>query len=312
MVSWLNATWIYIGAVIGAGFASGQEIQSFFSLEGGFIGLLVAGILFTACGIKIFLDVYDYGIDSYDQYLVLKTGRLSSFFRWTSGLFCLCCYCVMMAGANAVVKSFNGSYGGILFALFCFIIFLKDVKGVALVNGLSTPIIIVGMLWVGFSGIIPTYAPAMTQSVLYVSYNMLGCLPVLATMIPYFKKRKDPILAGAAGGIVLVALMLLTYFAVPETNGELPMLDLSQEIGLGGLYGIVLLLSMLTTAVSSGMGFIKTLKIKPLFSNLILLIAAVCLLPFGFATLVSKLYTFFGMISTILIFFVLKKPKQLK
>ena len=43
---------IYVASVTGAGFASGQEIMQFFSAyeTGGFWGILLAGVLFSAVG----------------------------------------------------------------------------------------------------------------------------------------------------------------------------------------------------------------------------------------------------------------------
>ena len=48
----INLGLIYIGTLVGAGFASGQEIMSFFTIygKGGFFGLTVSCVLFFFLG----------------------------------------------------------------------------------------------------------------------------------------------------------------------------------------------------------------------------------------------------------------------
>ena len=99
--------------------------------------------------------------------------------------------------------------------------------------------------------------------------------------------------------------MLIVNFATPLDYGQMPMLTAAQNSGLGIFYSAVLILAMLTTAVSSGFGFIKSVKLKPVYSNIILLIASLIMLSFGFAPLVEKVFVFFGILSTSLLIFVI-------
>jgi len=54
-----------------AGFASGQEIMQFFSsyYEGGFYGIVLAGVLFALIGYIVLVKVYSERIRNYEEFL---------------------------------------------------------------------------------------------------------------------------------------------------------------------------------------------------------------------------------------------------
>ena len=64
-------TLFIIGALIGAGFASGQEMYSFFYAYGiyGIIGMIVSCSLMSIVIFKCLKLIYDKNINSYDEFL---------------------------------------------------------------------------------------------------------------------------------------------------------------------------------------------------------------------------------------------------
>ena len=304
MLRLLIPVFIYIGAVVGAGFASGQEIAVFFGTDSSGFGIPIAGFLFTICAYRIFCDVNKYGISSYTEYLEEKTYFLAPFFKTVSVLFCCASYGIMVCGVNSVLQNYNMNYGGLIFALFCFVIFMFDLKGVAVINIISTPIIIIGMLSVGFKSI-PVFAVQTLKTTYYAAYNMLACLPVLCGLNVYIKNKKQSLFIALTSGFILTFLMLIVNIITPLDYGEMPMLVQARNVNMDVLYSLVLILAMLTTAVSNGFGFVKSTNIKPIYSNIILFVTALVMLSFGFAPLVEKVFVFFGALSTALLFFIL-------
>ncbi|NLY67966.1 MAG: hypothetical protein GX069_10455, partial [Tissierellia bacterium] len=58
--NWIKIASVYIGTVIGAGFASGREILEFFGVYGikGIFGIIVSGLLFSILGSLFLLKIY--------------------------------------------------------------------------------------------------------------------------------------------------------------------------------------------------------------------------------------------------------------
>lgn len=295
---------IYIGAIVGAGFASGQEIAVFFGLDATGFGIPVAGFLFMLSSYRVFSDLNKYNITSYEHYLKEKTYIFTPFYKIISLLFCCASYGIMVSGVHTVFENYNIRFGGILFAIICFFIFLWDLKGIEIVNIISTPLIIIGMILTGIRSV-PVFADQALKTTYYVAYNMLSCLPVLCSFNTYIKNKKQAGVVAIISGLILTLLMLIVNIATPIDYSEMPMLQSAANAGLGNVYSIVLILAMLTTAVSSGFGFIKSAGIKPFFSNIILFLTSIVMLSFGFAPLVENIFVFFGILSTSLLFFVI-------
>ena len=295
---------IYIGAIVGAGFASGTEIAVFFGLDPSGFAIPVAGFLFTLTSYRIFTDLKKYNINSYEHYLKEKTYIFAPFFHIISMLFCCASYGIMVSGVNTVFENYNIHFGGIIFAIICFAIFICDLKGVEIVNIISTPLIISGMLLTGIR-CAPVFANQALKTTYYVAYNILSCLPVLCSLGIYIKNKRQSVFVSVTSGLILTLLMLTVNFATPLDYGHMPMLTAAQNSGFGIYYSVVLILAMLTTAVSSGFGFIKSTKLKPVYSNIILFITSVIMLSFGFAPLVEKIFVFFGILSTSLLIFII-------
>lgn len=94
---------IYATSIIGAGFASGQEIMQFFSIykAGGFYGILLAGALFAAIGCTVLERVYCERIRNYEEFLFPTFGWLIGWLIEAAvTLFMFCLFCIMIAGSG--------------------------------------------------------------------------------------------------------------------------------------------------------------------------------------------------------------------
>lgn len=107
------ATWkiaaAYVGGIVGAGFASGQEIVQFFAGFGwhGLLGALGATALFALLG-RIFTKLaYSMDTGSHRELLAGICGeRWASFFDLALALFLWGTLAIMMAGAGALAREY--------------------------------------------------------------------------------------------------------------------------------------------------------------------------------------------------------------
>ncbi len=325
---------VYIGTIIGAGFASGQEILKFFVVygENSIYGVLFSSILFAIIGCVILNKVYKYKITNYNDYITPIVGSiLGRSFEIIICLFLFSIYCVMLAGSGAIFFEQAGidRGGGILLmAILCLAVFLYDLKGVIIVNTFLSPLILSGIILIGIHIIISKDINAIStegisqitdktlnnwfsSSIVYVSYNTLTILVIMTTMLPLLAKKSVAIIGGLAGGLSLGAVALIMWFVLKLYYSdiiwsEIPFLFvvMRQLEAAKGLYAILLYCAMFTTAVASGFGLLNIvsdrLRTDKKVSAIALSIIAIPLAFIGFSSLLGFLYPLFGYIGLFL------------
>lgn len=312
-----------VGTVIGAGFASGQEIMTFFVRYGIYGGwaMVLSGVLFALYMYFVLDKIQRENITSFRGYFDFVPWRgLVTFMETVSYLFMGASFCVMVAGSGAVAEEFGGEriFGILFMAVMCFVIFIKGAEGMIKVNSFMTPLIIAGILAVsvmGLYGVSPTFSGRtvrvladnpVSSAILYVSYNTVTLIGVLIPIRHKLTSGKVVSASALSSGTVLGTMGLILWYLLWRggevvSGAEVPMLFLTGVgTNTGIAYGIVLYMAMITTAVSSGYAFVTYLEDKtrlptPLLSALVCGIS-VPFSMFGFAELVDKLYKFFGVL----------------
>ena len=325
----LRISGVYIGTVLGAGFASGQEMLKFFAYYGykGMFGLLLTGMLFGIISYMILYIVRYEECSSYQDFMEELTGKgFSSIFNIFVLFFMFICFCAMFAGAGALLaQRYNQPYflGVILMGIGCFIAFLFDIKGVITVNAALSPILLAGCVLMGLYMWFFRAQPAsvtilqvlhaardnwLSSALIYTAYNIITAAVVLSALRNLLKHRSAPFISSfisgtALGliGLVLGAVILIYYHDVKEL--EIPLLGIVTRYAefIQSIYIIVLISAMFTTAVANGYGIIQRLReysfLKRLSNNTIILLVIVSAALFsriGFSNMVSKVYPVFG------------------
>ncbi len=324
---------IYATSIIGAGFATGQEIMQFFSVykTGGFYGILLAGLLFSVVGSIVLGSVYNGRIRNYEEFIFPVFGWLIGWIiEITVTLFMLCLFCVMIAGSGSVLSDRIGippEFAVPLMGLISMLFIFTNIKGVVTLSTLVTPILIIGIILASlaiiFFGVtevfsISGYLKTITgnwlfSSLLYVSYNSLLSIVIMCSLLPYLKTKRIARMGGVLGGIVLCfaalvvnAVVFLFYPVAFEM--EMPIFAILKGFSssAGNLYAVILWLAMLTSAVTSGFCLTDRvgtmLKLDRKFIVPILCIASVPLSMMGFSKLITTLYPIFGYLGIFIVF----------
>ena len=322
---WGRLASIYIGTVIGAGFASGQEIIHFFAIFGikGIWGIGIATVSFSVIGAIVLLSVYNRKIKGYEDLIFPIFGKnLGKVIEIVITLFLLTGFCVMLAGSGAIFsQQFNLSYnvGIYIMSIATFLTFIFSVKGISIVNIVLVPILLIGIVSVGSMVILKeglifsNYEGAsitntgnwLTSAILYVSYNSIAAIVMMTSLLTIIPNKRTAIKGGLLGGLGLgllaVFILIPTLIKYTDIQGlEIPMIKVAEVMGSKGgiLYSFVLWFSMFTTAIANGYGCIK--RLAYLFDtklNIIACVFCICTIPLakiGFTNLVSTLYPLFG------------------
>jgi uncharacterized membrane protein YkvI len=276
----------YIGAVIGAGFASGQEILQFFSLFGskGTWGVVLASLLFMLFG-GVILDLGRRSkAESYSQVVTTAGGTVfGGLLDLLITAYLLGCLVVMAAGAGAVTSEVLGTppnIGSIGLIILSILTVALGLNAVIAALGLIAPVMIATVLTIAISTIVsdkawvepfannssPPIQHWILSALLYVSYNMLGAISVLAPMGSRLRSSHDSISVGTVGAMGLGIGAMAAHLAVLSTpasaGSSVPLVALAHGIHpvLGRIYAFILLLEVYTTAIACLYGITARLR----------------------------------------------------
>ena len=331
-----------IGALIGAGFASGQEMYLFFYRFGiyGILGLLLCSFLIGIVIYKTFLIIYNKNISNYQDFLneifyrekkqpKNKYLNLSYISNIIVNVFLLITFYIMISGFGAYFEQefkIHRLIGAIFLAIICFVILLKDIEGVKKVNSIVVPILIGIILIISFMNIktidfsrislIHNYN-WIIQSIVYCSYNMILVIPVLVGMKKYVKNKKQIKIISIVSGCIIFLLAISIFLWLTNINVSFDSLEMpavyvidTKFPNFAWIYGIVILLSIFSTAISIGISFLKNIaknkKSYPQFVA-IMCISGVLISNIGFSNLVKMLFPVFGYLGIIQIGYILRQ-----
>jgi uncharacterized membrane protein YkvI len=312
----------YIGAVIGAGFASGQELVKFFGVfqEKGLWGTLLAGISFALLGSLIIVIVNKTKVTNYGQLVkVLFPEKLEKIFEILIALFLWVGLGVMFVGSIELLKSqFNlALVGGFLFtagAIYLSLVFGSE--GLMNVNTLLVPFLLIiavvsSLMYINsrlecfsLDTVLGTLIPNWwVGSLNYVAYNIILAIVVLAS-IGEENKRISPI-SGLLGGLTLGTMafvMVKGMLHLPQTLliTEMPMLHLTKAVNqvMGLLYSLALWIALFTTALANAHSLTKRMAAKTYLSYkkvlFLVIVSTVIFIPWNFSTLVGVVYPLLG------------------
>ena len=337
---YIKTTSLYIGSVIGAGFATGQEILQFYISYGyfGLLGILVTTILFAYFGTLVLLLSVKHKTSGYHELLPHILGKYGSkIVDKLSLLMLITSLGVMFAGSGAVFSESSGSWsklGIFTTALITVIVIIGGLNRVLTANVLLVPLKIIALIVISVLGIInqggvnnslpevvsinKTVPDWLWSSILYVSYNMIVAMAVMSSLGKKIN-AKISLVAGITGGLLLgitaglITLAGLSYY--PEITGhEIPLLYIANQLGSYFHYsfGILIWLAITTTAISSAHGFASRLaeqnSIKYKIVGVGICLSVLPLTQIKFAKLVQIIYPLFGYAGLVILLALLLYP----
>ncbi len=322
----LEIAFVYIGLVIGAGFASGREILEYFnnSSHADPSGIIFSSLLFAFISFIVMHHSNRLAASDFDTFIDRTSGRLSLFIKAFMFLYMFCGLFVMMAGSGALFhRALNVPQGCGVFILtiICFVIFSFDIKGLVTINTIMVPVMIAGMTTLCIISALSDIAPVffltdistrrnpIISAICYASYNTITAGAVLVPLA--YQTDKKTLVRSATVSSFTLGFLIFTVWLVQNIyynniySSEMPLLDLAIIQGKAWeiIYTIILFLALCTTAVSHGFGILSKFNLKSK-SDQVLASATlcVCAMPFariGFSDLVEHLYSAFGFIGLV-------------
>lgn len=333
MIEVISITLVIIGALIGAGFASGQEIFSFFYIYGknGIYGILIMSILIGIFIYKSLKIIYQKQVYNYNDFLNLfiKNTKIRNVILWIVNVLLLVSFYIMVAGFGAYFEQeigINRIIGSIVLNLLCVIVFFSNIKGVLKASNLIVPFLIFFIFFIGIKNIVQIRTIDFYQMknnwilsmLIYNSYNFILLMPVLISLKKQITKEKNIKKVSILVTIIILILSISIFFLLLNANikeienQEMPIVYIISNYfnKYKKIYAFIVLASIFTTAISVGIGFLQNIsKNSNSYPQFVLFMCITSLLVsnIGFSKLLNFIYPVFGYIGIlqiVIIFFI--------
>lgn len=327
----------FIGIVVGAGFASGQEAMQYFVAFGewGLWGIALAAGLMMVTGVSILqLGSYFQAVEHTAVYNKIASPVTAKILDWSTLITLFSIGFVMFAGGGSNINQQFPSIpvwvGGTVMLMLVLLVGLMDVDRVTRVIGTITPFIIFFVVLatgytiltadVDFASLntwaidnVNTSLPNWWLSALnYTGLNVMTAVSMSIVIGGNFLDNRAVGIGGVIGGflylILLALLVFALFFEAKDVNGEdMPVLKLITGIHpvLGVLMTFVIYGMVFNTAIGMFYALGKRLtrnnpqRFYPVY-------AASCIIGFilsfiGFQSLVSNVYPILGYLGLLMI-----------
>ena len=317
---------LILGAVIGAGLASGQEVVVFFARYG-FISILFAFLFFILFAYGLF-QILKYGKFKQKCPDFQKKYPKSFIFESCEGVIFLIFSATMVAGAESLLNEFvydlPFKIWSILILVLALAVSSKGLNRIIGTNKILVPLIILSTITISclsfffsphsdftFSFDVSNFAFLGVSSILYATCNLMVVNKVTTELGEKIDEKKIKKVAIVSSFLLFVIISLVITALLLNDNSilfsSLPMINLAFMIGngVGYLYSAIILFCIFTTLTSTLYSFTECVRSKVKSKGLSSAISALMIFVlslFGFDSIVRYSYPLIGALGVVLLF----------
>lgn len=325
----LNFFWValmYVGTIVGAGFASGREIWQFFGVFGekGLAGVCIVGVLFVIMGFMASLIASMLRTSDMGKVIVPGNNKkITNLIGYFMAVFLFTAIVNMSAAGGSLLNQQFGLPTPVGGAIVCILVVVTVIGGfdrMSKVFAAIMPIVLIAAVGISIM-IINTDLPlgelqeAAKPSVLapnwliapliYLSFNVLAIVPIVATSTRNAKTGKQGALGVVLGGVFLAILLFLICKAMLTDSGysqamDIPMLALAGKLGTGAnvVYTLIMFVAIYSSATGNFYGVTTKINEDKNKNKKIIALATVGFLLglVGFKNIVAYVFPVLGII----------------
>lgn len=314
---------VYVGTVVGAGFATGKEIVEFFTQYGvfGLAGILLSGILFITIGTKMLILSKRIKATSYQDLMTFifghKIGGVVNLFML---VILLGLTSIMLSGAGAIFKEQLGlsiRLGVIITIFLTMLVMTFGVKGLFSVNIIVVPLLILFSVTLGFQSFsydvfwqFPSESLTSFKWILsafsYAAFNLTMASAVLVPLAGEIMDEKVLKRGGILGGFLLTIILVSSHMALSSlpnlSQFDIPMAEVMRTtfFAVYFIYIAVIYGEVFTSVIGNLYGLERQIVTYFKLPRMVIVCAILCVAAFisnvGYSSLISFLYPIFGYI----------------
>ena len=227
----------YVGTVIGAGFASGQEVLQFFTIYGqnSIWAIVLSALIFIYVGRRVLLLGKDVGAMSLSDINRKVFSFVSPVVTGYMIIAMIIICTAMMAGSGALFEEYlgvNRQVGILITSFMAMLVMFFGMEGLLSTNLIIVPVLIIFniiiFIFIFFRVGMPNIAPSETgfveasvgniikSGLSYSAFNIILSAGVLAPVGSEINNTKVLAAGGILGGIILGAMLLGSNYCLLE------------------------------------------------------------------------------------------------
>ncbi len=308
---------VCISGIIGAGFATGQEISLYFKNKNPLLTTIFCFVFFCAFFL-MGLNLKEVLREKEEAKRGIKTRRLS-FFVLSDVFLVISCFFVltaMLSGAQTNVDIVLGlntkiPFFAILTALLCVFLSYFDLKGLTVVGIVLTPIMLFFILYVCFFKDTFTYKGealgCISNSLFYVSLNSVTVTPLIAEFGKKYSSKQKLIFSFITSAVLSILIFFILALINSVNDDTMPLVHAAASNAvLGKIYGAIVLFSIITTILTCAYPVIIAVDKKvnnKIVSIFIVFFAAFCLSLLGFKRIIDYAYPLISLLGILLVIY---------
>ncbi|MCH5162892.1 MAG: hypothetical protein J1G38_05330 [Clostridiales bacterium] len=303
----MSVSMLIVGTMIGAGFASGREVVSFFGATPNIYTALIAGVLVFGCS-ALFLfvgrRVKKSDIGEVNGEVFGKLRPFADIFMLFNSMIVLS---AMLAGTDSLASEFIDirPLGSIVLGICCAVIAVKGLSGVIKANAVLVPLMIVFLFACSITAIDFPFSPQASairpySIILYVSMNMIlggGVLTTVNRLSP-----REILLASGVAAVIIAGLLTFIMGALQSSAAayaDMPMLLIALKSGKVMYFVCIPIIAAsifttMLTAFKSVYDYVYGFIGKKIISAAAVLAVGLSVGALGFSNVVGTLYPIIG------------------
>ncbi|MFD2213183.1 YkvI family membrane protein [Metabacillus endolithicus] len=312
---------VYVGTVVGAGFATGREIVEFFTKYGifGLAGILLVGFIFVYIGTKMLILSKRINAASYQDLMIFLFGKkIGRFINIFMLIILLGLTSIMLSGAGAIFKEQLGlsvRLGVIITILLTIAVMFFGIKGLFSVNIIVVPMLIlfstilaVQSFSIEALSVMPDKTSAtfkwILSAVSYAAFNLTMAAAVLVPLANEIQDEKVLKRGGILGGVFLTAILISSHIALSTLPNvmdyDIPMAEVMKTTfyAIYFIYIAVIYGEVFTSVIGNLYGLERQVASFLNIPSMIIVCSILCVAAFiskfGYSSLISTLYPIFG------------------
>lgn len=310
----LQVCFIYIGAIIGAGFATGREIMLYFGGSGMISGVVAGTLMGALCGAFLLAS---------KSFKRLAKSRRKSLRCVCIAIKCALWVCTlasfvcMVSGCEEIIAgSFSISNVGLWTGILVSFLGICEMSVTRKLNTVIVPLIMVLLIALSTQGDIASLGKFDSAKVLgYCGMNIMMGGYIIAEQEEEFSLKEVAFISIVCAIVFALSIGLVFCISIDYKDASMPIWEFAKAHNMSSLSGIVIYLAIFSTLIGCTKLICQensSVKIPRIFSVAFLIVFALVSLKFDFSTIVGYCYPIIGYVGVIYACFMLSLPFMMK
>ncbi|MDE6189769.1 MAG: hypothetical protein K2G37_05750, partial [Clostridia bacterium] len=294
----LQISFIYIGAIIGAGFATGREVMLYFG-GGGVLGGIIAGLAMgILCGLFLLSAKSYRRLKNSDKLPVKIIFGIIKSLLWLCTLVSFVC---MVSGCEEIIGScFGIKNAGLWTGIFVSVLGACEMSVMRKFNAVIVPLIMALLVALSSQG--TTFFESGFQPIKVLCYcgmNIMTGGYIIAEQEDDFSLKQVLFISCVTAVFFALAISLVYFISIDYKNFSMPIMEFAKARNMKSVSGLIIYLAIFSTLIGCAKLICQEnsrIKIPAPFSVAFLVAFALVALKCDFSTLVARFYPIIGYI----------------